>query len=167
MVRHCAACGGRFRPDRRVPTQCYCGAKDCRRVRRARWERRKRLIDKDYRSNQAAAGQQWSKKHPEYWREYRRTHPEYRERERLLRRQRRARAAGAGDRHTAEVTDGHTSAAKMDSIGAQVPVVHGVYCLTRVCGGRAAKMDSMFVQLTVMHSDTMPQERTRTCVATG
>jgi hypothetical protein len=165
MVRHCGACGRRFRPDRRVPTQCYCGAKDCRRVRRARWERRKRLTDEDYRSNQAAARQRWNKKHPEYWREYRRTHPQYRERERLLRRQRRARVAG--DHPTAEVTNADTCAAKMDSLGAQVPVVQGVYRLTRVCGGRAAKMDSMFVQLTVMKSDTTPQERTRTCVATG
>ena len=140
MIRHCASCGCRFRPDYRVPSQAYCGVACCRRVRRARWQRRKILTDEDYRANQAAAQRQWRESHPEYWRNYRKAHPDYRERERLLRSERRCRqkAEARGDT-SSRGNSSEKAAAKMDSITAQVPLPAGIYLLSKVCGSGAIR----------------------------
>jgi hypothetical protein len=56
----------------------------CRRARKAAWKRNKMQTDPDYRYNQKLANQKWSKTHPGYWKEYRRWHPEYVKRNRIL-----------------------------------------------------------------------------------
>ena len=53
-----------------------------------RWQRAKRQSDADYRENQARAQRAWAQGHRDYWREYRRTHPQYCESNRLAARQR-------------------------------------------------------------------------------
>ncbi len=52
--RRCSACGKAFRPHPQVPQQRYCTTPACQRER-----------------------------NPDYWREYRRTHPQYSERNRM------------------------------------------------------------------------------------
>ena len=88
-MRRCAACGEAFRPRSQVPDQTYCSALTCQRVRRRRWQQAKRQSDADYRENQARAQRAWVQRHRDYWRAYRRTHPQYCESNRLAVRQRR------------------------------------------------------------------------------
>ena len=96
--RRCAGCGEAFRPRPQVPDQEYCGKKECRGVRRRRWQRAKRQDDADYRDNQARAQRAWAGENSAYWRAYRSGHPEYAqaERERAKQRQRDCRRGAAG-----------------------------------------------------------------------
>ena len=78
--RACAACGKPFRPRPQRPDQCFCLAPACQRERKRRWQRQRRQVDPDYRDNEARAAQLWRQRHPDYWRDYRREHADYRER---------------------------------------------------------------------------------------
>jgi hypothetical protein len=82
--RRCSACGVAFRPRSQVPDQMYCSASACQQARRRRWQRAKRQSDADYRENQARAQRAWVQGHRDYWREYRRTHPQHSESNRWL-----------------------------------------------------------------------------------
>ena len=117
--RHCAGCGRAFRPCSQVPGQRYCGTPGCQRERRRRWQQAKHASDADYRENQARAQRAWAQNHSEYWREYRRLHPEYCERNRNAARQRqrdrRRRAAVA------------TEFAKMDAWMVEITLVSTPY----------------------------------------
>lgn len=73
----CASCSKPFKARSQSPRQAYCAKVECQRERRRRWQRAKRLIDPDYKSNQRNAQRAWLGRHPNYWAEYRRTHPEY------------------------------------------------------------------------------------------
>ncbi len=117
--RRCAACGARFRPRPQVPQQRFCSQAACQRERRRRWKRVKHRSDPDYRTdyrdNQARAQRAWRERHAGYWREYRRGHPEYRERNRQRQRIRNGRrgARGAADmiakRNASEAFDAEIS----------------------------------------------------------
>jgi hypothetical protein len=131
--RRCAACGEAFRPRSQVPDQMYCSASACQRARRRRWQRAKRQSDADYRENQARAQRAWVEGHPEYWREYRRTHPEYSESNRVAARRRRA-----------------GRVAKMDASKAVSRVPSGTYRLVPATASEFAKMDAWFVEMTLI-----------------
>ena len=79
----CASCNQPFKARSQTPRQAYCASRTCQLERRRRWQRAKRLSDPDYQYNQRDAQSAWSKRNPNYWKEYRRTHPEYQERNRL------------------------------------------------------------------------------------
>jgi hypothetical protein len=81
-------CRRLFLPDSRVKEQRYCGKKECQRVRKRQWQRRKIKEDQDYRDNQREAQQCWSEHNPEYWGRYRDQHPGYVKRNRDLQRER-------------------------------------------------------------------------------
>jgi endogenous inhibitor of DNA gyrase (YacG/DUF329 family) len=138
--RRCAACGQAFRPRSQVPHQSYCSAAACQRIRRQRWQRAKRKSDADYRANQARAARVWARGHPEYWREYRRTHPEYCERNRNAARRR--------QRDRAQRTAG--TFAKMDASVPVLPVASGTYRLVSAATGEFAKMDASIVEITLL-----------------
>ncbi|HTD02729.1 hypothetical protein [Undibacterium sp.] len=76
-LKNCLHCGLEFAPCPRVPSQSYCSAEPCQRARRRLWQAIKRSNDTDYRDNQARAQKAWNQRHPEYWKRYRDTHPEY------------------------------------------------------------------------------------------
>lgn len=82
----CAHCRRLFSPDPRVKKQRYCGNEACQRARKSLWQRRKMASDADYRANQRDCQKQWHKKHPNYWRNYRRRRGGYCQRNRLLQR---------------------------------------------------------------------------------
>jgi hypothetical protein len=86
--RRCVGCARPFEPRRHVPHQRYCSRPECQRTRRRCWQREKLAADADSRANQAAAQQCWRERHPEYWRHYRRCHPDYTERNRTRQRER-------------------------------------------------------------------------------
>lgn len=89
-TRLCLACGNVFHPLLQVPNQRYCPAAACQRERRRRWQREHLRSDADYRDNQARAQAKWRVRHPDYWRQYRSTHPAYRERNCAMQRNRNA-----------------------------------------------------------------------------
>lgn len=50
--------------------------------------------DSDYRADQQECQKAWREKNPDYWRNYRKEHPAYVERNRLLQKARRSKNAG-------------------------------------------------------------------------
>ena len=132
--RRCAACGEVFRRRSQVQEQRYCGSPGCRQERRRRWQRDKRRGDRDYRHNQTQAQRAWAAAHTDYWRNYRLTHPEYSERNRLQQRQRDRR------RRRGEL-------AKMAPSEPILPVPSGIY---RMVPAALAKMAPWTVKITVL-----------------
>ena len=139
-MRRCAACGKAFRPRSQVPDQTYCSALTCQRVRRRRWQQAKRQSDADYRENQARAQRAWVQGHRDYWREYRRTHPQYCESNRLAARQRQRKRRR---RRVAQF-------AKMDASRAVSRVPSGTYRLVPASAAEFAKMDAWVVEMTLI-----------------
>ena len=88
VQRKCKACGSRISPRPQNPDQQFCSKSECQRERKRRWQKHKRATDVDYRDNQARARRQWALAHPDYWRTYRREHPDYTARNRALQRER-------------------------------------------------------------------------------
>jgi hypothetical protein len=80
----CSDCKCLFRPNPRVKNQRYCSRQACQRARKALWQREKMKSDPDYQDNQRRCRKEWAEGHPQYWREYRRTHTQYVLRNRLL-----------------------------------------------------------------------------------
>jgi hypothetical protein len=137
--RRCAGCGEAFRPRPQVPHQLYCSAADCQRARRRCWQQGKRQSDADYRENQARAQRAWARGHRDYWREYRRTHPEYCESNRQAARQRQR------DRR-----QGAARFAKMDASTPLSRVPSGTYRLVPAGAETFAKMDAWIVEMTLI-----------------
>lgn len=135
--KRCLACGCVFHPRPQNPRQSYCPATPCQRERRRRWQRAKRRKDTDYRENQRSAQQAWLRRHPDYWKQYRATHPESVEKNRLRQRQRR-RVAAAG------------RVAKMDVSAPDFPLASGTYRLIRLAPGRVAKMDAWMIKISLL-----------------
>lgn len=135
--KQCAGCGEDFHPWSQTPKQTFCAAPPCQRERRRRWQQTRRQHDAEYRDNQSRAQASWAARHPDYWREYRQTHPEAEARNRALQRERDARRrAGV--------------LAKMDASTAVSPVPSGTYRLFPVTPGNLAKMDAWMVQITLV-----------------
>lgn len=105
MVRECLCCHTVFSPRYNVPSQQYCSKLECQRTRKARWQRRKLAEDIDYRENQKSAQQKWMKQCKDYMRNYRKAHPEYRERDREQRRNRRIRQSASTPQEEKTVRD--------------------------------------------------------------
>lgn len=135
--RRCAACGEAFGPRPQVPQQTYCAAAACQRERRRGWQQAKRESDPDYHDNQAQAHRAWCERHPEYWREYRRAHAQYEERNR-------AQQSNRNDRRRARMI------AKMDASTAVFPVPSGIYQISLALPAGIAKMDARTVQITLL-----------------
>ena len=84
MSHRCRCCGRRLKQRPQNRRQRYCSREVCQKQRRRQWRRAKLRADLDYRRNQHDSYQRWLEKRPEYWRDYRRRHPEYVERNREL-----------------------------------------------------------------------------------
>ena len=134
--KQCVACSQLFQPRPQVPDQSYCSAPACQRERRKQWQRQKLQTDPDYQNNQARAQKAWMQRNPNYWREYRETHPEYVERNRVRQRERNAKVTGH-------------SVAKMDVSMPSTLLPSGIYHLSLVTDAGIAKMDVWTVEITV------------------
>jgi hypothetical protein len=141
QCRQCAACGASFRPCPQISTQRFCGQPDCQRERRRRWKRGKRQTDADYRENQARAQHAWSERHPGYWGEYRRQHPQYTERNRQQQRVRNARR---------DAQEGSGVIAKGNASEGFGPEFSGTYVLTPVAQEAIAKRNAWTVKITAL-----------------
>ena len=141
----CLACGKeKEQSPRSNGRQSYCGLKSCQKARKASSQRHRLSVDSDYRANQRRCYQAWAKNNPEYWDDYRKSHPQYVERNRLLQRQRnqKRRAANASRANTDVI-------AKMDALdfGNGLKLHGNVECwLIPVI----AKMDALKVKIAVI-----------------
>lgn len=124
MIR-CVHCGRLVPADSRVKNQRYCGARECQRARKAKWQRDKMAADPDYRANQRAAQRKWIEKRPDYWQKYRERNPRYLKRNRLMQRKR-------------DLERRHVDLAKMDASKAPSGLALGEYYLWP----RLANMDA-------------------------
>lgn len=121
----CCHCGRLYLRDPRVKNQRYCGAGVCQKARKAKWQRQKMAEDEIYRADQRESQKLWREQNPDYWRGYRKTHPEYVERNRLLQKVRDARAKSR-------------LLAKMDALTSEPVLISGTYYLVP----HLAKMDA-------------------------
>ena len=135
--RRCLGCGLGFRPRPQPPGQLYCSDEACQRERRRRWQRAKQQSDADYRDNQRRANRAWAARHGEYWREWRRQHPEYCARNRLQQRVRNRRRRAA-------------AIAKMDASTPGLRVPSGTYRLVPGAVAGIAKNDAWTVEIAVI-----------------
>ena len=87
--------------------------------------------------------QSWAERHRDYWRQYRQTHPQYSERNRVLQRERDARRR-------------ERVLAKMDVSARDSPVASGTYRLSPVTRDDLAKMDAWVVRITVVSKQYAP-----------
>ena len=135
----CCHCGGWFAPSPRHKNQIYCGEPECQRARKAAWQKHKLRTDPDYRFNQRLSQKRWIQSQPGYWTEYRRSHPDKAERNRLLQhiRNRRARKTPAADPPPARLI------AKMDASHPEAFEVLGRFWLLPLI----AKMDALKVHI--------------------
>jgi hypothetical protein len=133
----CAACGKPFRPRPQRPDQCFCPAPACQRERKRRWQQQRRQVDPDYRDNEARTAQLWRQRHPDYWRDYRREHADYRARNRAQQAGRDAR------RGTRRLANGDVSTR-------DPPVPSGTYVMSPVDTGDLANGDVWTVEIRVV-----------------
>ena len=134
-ARLCGACGRLFLARPQAPKQQFCSAASCQRERRRRWQKQRLRADTDYRDNQARARARWTKGHPDYWRSYRKAHPAYAERNRLLQRTR---------------NDRLRAIAKMYASAPKTLLPSGTYMLQRASEDGIAKMDVWRVQIVML-----------------
>ncbi len=140
----CAACDQPFQPRSQTPHQTFCSAPACQIQRRKQWLRLKLQADPDYRDNQTRAQLAWSQRNPDYWRQYRESHPDYVNRNRAQQR----------GRDSAPATG---SLAKIDASNSSGPLPSGLYRLIPVTGPSLAKMDVWIVEITVRDRESVPR----------
>jgi len=145
-TRLCLACGNAFHPILQVPNQRYCSAAACQRERRRRWQREHLRSDADYRDNQARAQARWRVRHQDYWRQYRSTHPAYRERNCAMQRNRNAQRSSS-------------PVANMDASASLRPLASGFYILRRAVETGIAKMNAFTVHIAVLSAPNVPHIR--------
>ncbi len=140
--RKCKHCGRSFILTSRHPNQKYCSQKECQRVRKTDWQRRKLAGDEDYRINQADCWANWASQHPGYWKQYREKHPEYvqRNKEKQLKRNR----INRGQPPLMAIT---SNIAKMDANHSEKPFISGYYKLIPVTETPFATMGPILVRI--------------------
>jgi hypothetical protein len=137
MARRCLACARLLQLIPQVPEQSYCSSEACQRERRKLWQREKRQNDSAYQANQIKAQQSWSQRNPDYWKQYRESHPEYAERNRQQQQKRNS------ERRSRNI-------AKMNTSSAPPPLASGVYRLSPEGEDTVAKMDAWLVKITLI-----------------
>jgi hypothetical protein len=135
-------CRRLFVPNPRVKNHRYCGRKECRRLRKRRWQSEKMKTDPDYRKNQQESHQCWMEQNRDYYQRYRAKNPQYVTRNRLLQK---LRDKKRRDRH---------DLAKMDESNPLYPVKPGRYHLIPAKSD-LAKMDPISPQYFLI-PDTSP-----------
>ena len=78
----CAGCSTFFVP--RNKCQIFCSKPCCQRIRKALWQKQKLATDPEYKEGQRLAQKKWLQNTPDYWKDYRRRHPEKADRNRSL-----------------------------------------------------------------------------------
>ena len=142
MERRCEHCGKKFTPLSHIPGQRYCSRVQCQNARRQKWRKQKLAIDKDYKANQKDAQGRWCEKNPDYWKQYRATHPEYVQRNRQLQRVRNQRRKA-----TIDASDTSNLIAKRYALPSKNSFLSGYYRLVPVGSGLIAKRYALLVKI--------------------
>jgi len=137
--RRCISCGAVFTPRPNIPNQRYCSSTACQQQRRYEWHKRKLHTDSDYLVNQQRAQSDWQARHPDYWRNYRQSHPEYCQRNRDLQRIR-------------DTKHAPSTIAKMDASPVPAELLKGLYLIRFVGTYDLANMDEHLVKITAVSS---------------
>lgn len=147
---NCVCCRQAFIRHRN-PNQRYCSQPVCQRARKRMWQKQKYASDPDYRDNQRAAEENWRLRHPDYWRDYRKTHEDYTQRNRerqVIRDRRRSQKVCQDDAQP------DAPLAKSDALeGTKTPsglVKSGFYRLIPVGYPDLAKSDAFMVEISVV-----------------
>lgn len=146
MLRMCKNCRSPFRPHIKVPGQKYCSKRECQKARRKHWQKIKLQEDDDYKKNKASAQKNWASKNPQYWKDYRKNHSGYVERNNALQKKRNLRSRGCSF-HAQSKAD---VIAKMDELTQPFRLVSGYYVLVPVAVEKIAKMDEMLVRIEII-----------------
>ena len=116
--KRCVVCHVWYQPDFRVgEAQLTCAGEKCRKEQKAEVDRQWREDNPGYAGGRKGKLAAWAEAHPGYWRQYRKSHPEYVERERIGRRSRRQRQENAAK----QVSMRQIAVEKLLSIQAQAP----------------------------------------------
>lgn len=75
--KRCPYCGQLFQPDPRAHVQKCCGRPACQRARKRQNLRHWRSLHPGNAERYQAKERAWAKAYPDYWRDYRKRHPEY------------------------------------------------------------------------------------------
>ena len=95
--KRCLYCGRRYEPyARAVERQKHCGLLECRRKHKRARDRVWRSQDAQWRDTRQVKVREWARER-QYWRHWRAKHPEYRSREALRMRRKRAGAVAKQD----------------------------------------------------------------------
>lgn len=86
----CQCCGKLVPRNLRIKNQKYCCAKECQQARMRIWKNRQYKQNSNYHSKSLISQKVWRSKYPvyQYQRDYRKTHPEYVIRNRVLQKER-------------------------------------------------------------------------------
>ena len=143
--RRCAACRKLFHPRPQSPEQKFCAAAQCQRERKRRWQKARRASDPDYRDNDLQANRNWRRRHPEYWRAYRRQHPQsvIQNREKQRERDRAKRLNPPQPPLTRHL-------ANEDASSLQLPFETGTYRMIPVTGGDLANENACLVKIALL-----------------
>lgn len=133
----CAHCRRVVPANPRIEDQTHCSRKACRQDKKRLWQRQKMAMDSDYKDNQRDCWKAWFERNPHYWKEYRKSHPEAAERNRLQQRER--------NRERRRI-------AKMDTLRPVSEVMPGTYYLVpeNMHEQVIAKMDTLARKITVI-----------------
>ncbi len=71
QTKICVNCRCAFFPEINLSNQMYCSKTECQKTRKARWMRRQRRYDKDYKENKKISQGKWQTKNQDYWKKYR------------------------------------------------------------------------------------------------
>jgi hypothetical protein len=144
--KHCKHCGAGFLVKRN-PKQHYCTKPDCQRARKNHWRCDKRHHDSDYITNQNSANRRWQASHPDYWKQYRSSHPGYVQRNREQQRIR----DGTAKNHIQRLANMEAKhLAKSDALNEKKPVPSGAYWLIPRIDNHLAKSDALPVEISLI-----------------
>lgn len=75
LPRRCPYCQQSFQSSRSHPNQLVCSQLECQKLRRIDYRRQKLADDPAYAEKCRQSARHWRKEHPEYWDQYRKSHP--------------------------------------------------------------------------------------------
>jgi len=147
-MRRCRHCGCVFQVCNKVKKHGFCNTKGCQKARKRKWQREKMKNDANYRQDQENAQEDWKNNNPDFWKNYRRDHAEYADRNRKQQRRR-------NQSRNAKSAAGKKSEpiAKMDALTPDKTILSGKYQLVFVGSDMIAKMDSLIVEISTISSN--------------
>ncbi len=84
----CVSCKKSYIRNPRQKKQMYCSDPNCQKARKAKWQREQMKSNVRYRNDQIQAKKDWFDQHPDFWKKYRKKHPQKTLRNSLLQRKR-------------------------------------------------------------------------------